>query len=385
MNSADQTLLAQYPPTDPGDASDQFTALFLAGQGGGSVQAFAGGPGSKGKPGARTAPTPEQVQQQMLNQFVNVIYPQMLVATGGGGWTCQEWSSWLAWRRNVFTAGLDDFMTIQDGQFSAALVEIAQLEVNKKIQNANEQHDWPDIVWLSNFDASGMIVGQLVYIPAGAWPPGAQQVLQQALDNCLTFEFDMDSSTEISGGGLDAQSEIKVAITFSQGNPDTLGDTKGSAAPTWVETTLSCPKCGAGVASPTTPNFLAFGFTPIKTGGPGNCFGDSSSISVNGLTMSFWTGDPQENWIMQCQGWAVPVQEAWLAAFGYFHIPDLGAFPSSSTQGEPQASFNISNGWVTGDGNGNDVLGSLTVSNSGSFKSGTATENTTFTLKHTPQ
>ncbi len=378
--TADLTLASQFPPSAPADFLDQITAIALNPQSAGLLSL---GRGARSNP-ARPQASQAALQQQFLDQFTDIIYPQMQAAAAGAGWSCQEWASWLAWRRNVFSLGLDDVVALQIGQFQTTLIAVVQTEVNKKISDANEQHDWPDIVWLSNFDASGMIIAQFLYIPGSAWPPGAQQALQQALDNCLTFEFDMDSSTEISGDGLDAQSEIKVAITFSQGNPSTLQGTKGSAAPTWVQTTLT-GKCGEGTASPTTPSFLAFGFTPTSTGSQGSCFGDSSSISVNGLTMSFWTANPQEDWTMYCQGWAVPVQEAWMAAFGYFHLDDLGAFPSNPNQGPPQASFNISDGWVTGDGNGNEVLGSLTVSNSGSFQSGTATENTTFKLKHTPQ
>jgi hypothetical protein len=370
LTSADLNLAAQYPPSDPADSLDQATTLYLLA----ARSAIAHGPVKAGGP-----PSQEALVQQLLDQFDN-IYSSMLDAEASGQVVSCQLVSWNSWLQDVEASGLQDDFSIQIAEFTQALVNIYQFAINQLILEANSQHDWNTICHLLAIDASGKLNAPIV---AGAWQPGQEESLQQALDACLTFEFDFDTSLGMDlPNGLES-SELTAQVTFSEGNPSLKYQLKGQAAVQWPEAEFPpLMDCGSVTASPTTPNFLLYLVSP--TGAPptknDNC---STVYNVGGLRAVYWPGFPEEKFSTTCKGYEVDLPDYWFPEFGFLYSLDFEPFPSHGAA--PNPSFDTADSWQIGGGGGNPVLATRQVTGTEPLPGSTLYENSNWTLKHTPQ
>lgn len=391
LNTNDLALLAPFIPTDPADALNQAVATILNQYGVTSPQLRRSAPpvGSHSDVVGRQtkdllAPAGEKLVDALLADYSEIVYPSMQAAAAGGSWTCVDWGRWIGWFL-VCNRYAPNSMSQQLSQFQTAMASIIQIEVNKKILSANENHDWADLVWLANFDASGLVASPMVN---PAWGPGQQQSLQNAIDNCLTFELDIDSSMTTGTTLGNEFSELKVAVTFQQGNPAKLGLVKGQAAPTWVATTyppVPPSACGAPFAVPTTPPFFVYGFTATTSGGQKGCFGDTSSYQVGGVQLCIYPNHPSEGFQLLCPETDVTLGDFWWDDFGVLHQRELKSFPTDPYLFDvpPAPAFYPNLKWQISTG-GSAVLAACT-SKPGAFEPEFIQESTTYTLKHTPQ
>jgi hypothetical protein len=387
LNTNDLVLLSRFAPSDTADALDQTTALALLKQRG--IIDFPKvrlAPGTRpGETGSGGRPDDETLVQSFLDQFA-IIYPQMQAAAAAGNLDCNNHAAWTRWIEDLYAAGLQDSFSIQVAEWAQAWNSICENYIYNAIQNANQQHDWDDIIRLSNIDTSGAL-----YRPVNSpyWTPGQVEALQQAIDACLTFELDFESTIEDDGGDIDESSDLKATVTFSQGNTNTLALAKGQATPVWASVGMDpVPKCGAVTSSPTTPPFAVYFFNPQGSRTQGTC---SGNYSVVDLSCGFWPNRPLENYQTVCEGYPTPLGDYWWAGFGYFHQSELIGFPRHPgvSQAPPEAVFKIADGWQIEGGGGNPELATIDINNTTTFtsstSSGTITETTTITLKHTPQ
>ena len=387
LKSADLALAAQFRPSDLADRFDQITALALLKQSGAAALSSSGAPRSgtrtiaAARAGRRLMDDPVLVQQ-FLDRF-DAIYPQMQAAAATGEWTCQDYAAWRRWVTDLYAAGLENSFSIQIAEIGRAQNSMVEKKINNLIQSANQQHDWPDLIRLTIFDSSGTL-----YAPGHApyWQPGQLEALQKAIDACLTFELDMDSSIVNDSDIGTETSHIKAMFTFSQGNPAQRGQAKGQAVPNWVEATFPpVPNCGAATAAPSTPNFIVYKFSP--TGSTSRSNGCSKNYNINGLSALVWPNFPAENFSMVCEGHPVTVPNFWWPEFGYLHESELTVYPEnpSEVKAAPKACFRLTDGWQVQGGGGNPVLGTFKANNTAGFQNATITETTTMTLTHTPQ
>jgi hypothetical protein len=384
LDTADLSLAFQYSPSDPADSLDQNTTLYVLE----NPASPAARPVKTGGPGG-VGPDDEAIIQQLLDQF-DSIYAQMQADEASGQVSSCDLSTWARWYQAVqaYTTqslGLQQF-SLQLAEFAQALANIYQVAITKLTLKADSQHDWDTISRLLVLDLSGKLNAPVV---APGWQPGQQAALQQAVDDCLTFEFDFDTSLENDSDIGTETSHLTVQVTFSEGNPSTTKQIKGQSAVQWQETDFPpIPKCGGITASPTTPNFLMFGFNP---GGQSSTSSDNCSskttYNVTFIQTIFWPGLPKENFTTTCEGFEVPLPVFWLPEFGILYEDDLNGFPKKG--GTPAAAFYVQDNWQIQGGGGNPVLatrqGSATKTLSGSDSSATITETSTWTLKHTPQ
>ncbi len=391
-NLDDLALLARFTPSDPDDALTQGLSILLSQAGLAGAPSLRQSVGPTSQPGHRAdraaaaslPPASDAEIGQLLQRF-DAFYPRMQTAAAGGYWSCIDWHSWINWILLVNFCNGNGQMSQQITQFRTALASIIQIEVNKKILSANETHDWSDIVWLANFDASGLVASSVVQ---PAWGTGQQQSLQNAIDNCLTFELDVDSSMTTGTTLGNEFSELKVAVTFQQGNPGKLGQLKGQAAPTWIATTyppVPPSACGAPFAVPTTPPFFVYGFTATTSGGENGCFGDTSSYQVGGVQLCIYPNHPSEGFQLLCPETDVTLGDFWWDDFGVLHQKELKSFPTDPYLFDvpPAPAFYPNLKWQISTG-GSAVLATCT-SKPGAFEPEFIQESTTYTLKHTPQ
>jgi hypothetical protein len=386
LNTNDLALLSRFAPSDTADALDQTTALALLKQRG--IINF---PNARLKPARRPVgggpggqPNDETLVQSFLDQF-DVIYPQMQAAVAAGDLDCNNHGAWTRWIQDLYAADLQDSFSIQVAQWSQAWDSICANFIYNAIKNANQQHDWDDIIRLTKIDTSGAL-----YRPVAStyWDPGQVEALQQAIDACLTFELDFESTIDDVGGDINESSDLKATVTFSQGNTNTLALAKGQATPEWASIGMDpVPKCGAVSSSPTTPPFVVYFINPQGSRNQGKC---SGTYTLSGLTCGFWPNRPLENYQTVCEGFSTALGNYWWAGFGNFHQSELIGFPShpGRSHATPQAVFSIVDGWQMEGGGGNPELATLSVNNTttlSSSVSATITETTTITLKHTPQ
>lgn len=386
LNTNDLALLSRFTPSDPADALDQTTAFAQLKQRG--IINFpkmrrargnsAGGGGSGPQPDDKT------LVQSFLDQFA-VIYPQMQAAVAAGNLDCNNHGAWTRWFQDLYAAGLQDSFSIQVAEWSQAWNGIVENFVYNAIKNANQQHDWNDIIRLSKIDTSGSLYRR---VTSAYWAPGQVEALQQAIDACLTFELDFESVITDVGGDINEASDLKATVTFSQGNTSTLALAKGQATPVWASIGMDpVSKCGAVTSSPTTPPFVVYYINPQGSRNQGTC---SGNYTVWGLSCGIWPNRPLENYQTVCQGYPTPLGDYWWAGFGYFHESDLTTFPRhpGASHAAPQAVFKLEDDWQISGGGGNPTLATLQVNQSQTLTSsvsGTITETTTITLKHTPQ
>jgi hypothetical protein len=274
---------------------------------------------------------------------------------------------------------LADEFSVQIAEFAQALDSIYQVAITKMIQKADSEHDWNSIIKLANIDLSGKLNKGII---AQGWQPGQEEALQQALDDCLTFEFDLDSSFANDSDIGTETSRLTAAVSFQEGNPANSHKVKGSAAVQWKTTDFPpIPPCSEPTASPSTPDVLFFGFDPKGTSTKNaNC---STTYTTTGLLTIFWPGIPEENFTTTCQGYPVQLAAYWWPEFGIIYDDDLQAYPKHN--GPPQASFYVDDSWQMGGGGGNPTLATRQGSAVYKLNDGTITETSTWMLKHTPQ
>jgi hypothetical protein len=371
LTSADLGLAAQYVPSDPADSLDQATTLYLLGTHG----AFLVRPVKDGG----NPPSQEALVQQLLDQF-DTVYASMQAAEAGGDVTSCDAMSWNSWLQDVEASGLADDFTMQIAEFTQAVVNIYQLAINRQIAKVNSQHDWNTICRLLQIDVSGRLTAPIV---SGAWQPGQEESLQAALDACLTFEFDFDTSLENDSPIGTETSHLTAKVTFSEGNPSAKGHVKGQAPVQWQQASFPpIPNCDSVTSSPTTPNFLMYVISP--QGPPptqnANC---SSVYTVTGLRAGFWSGAPEEVFKTTCEGYPANLADFWFPEFGSIYQDDLQAYPKQGAA--PNPSFSVEDAWQIGGGGGDPTLATRTGKGTLQYGSTSISETSTWTLKHTPQ
>jgi hypothetical protein len=320
--------------------------------------------------------------QQFLDQFDNIINPQMQEAAATGSWTPDEFAGWQSFMADLYAAGLQDSFSLQIAEFARNLDMVYLIAITRRIQNANQLHDWDDLIHLYQFDVGG---GMNTPLAAMGWQPGQKEALQQAMDRCLTFELDVDSLFVTTVNLGDIRSRVQTKVAFSQGNPALSKKLKGRAPVGWAEATYPpFPSCGPPFASPSTPDFLVYGF---DVSGKKSGTGAAATYSLSGLTLIFDPNTPQENFQTVCGPGSVSLGDYWWPDFGYLYQGELDGYPERPTTGSPSRAFYVSDEWQIGGGGGNPVLATRTGHRGANFPlSGfKAQETSTLTLKHTPQ
>jgi hypothetical protein len=125
--------------------------------------------------------------------------------------------------------------------------------------------------------------------------------------------------------------------------------------------------------------FTAFGIAPhiTRPAQPGGRY------VLKDWRLKFWPGDVKENDDIQCPyGSSGPILEYWFPTFGYFREKELVGVQIQG--GPPRAAFATARGWTVSQ-TGNAQIGKRDYHNAGEFDGADVTEDSTFTIEHTPQ
>jgi hypothetical protein len=315
---------------------------------------------------------PPSPADTLRNLFNDSVYPQLLSVQDGvdSEAIIASFNGYIIWADQVSQANLQNDL--------AAEIENANNVVKATINNRvliqldrAAQHDYDAIVRLVN------LRNAIKHQPWGpTWVPGAGQTLLDRINKMLKMKVIFDSSTLYEASVGDVSSKVHGEVDYNvDGEPNTI---KGQAPINFVEHSHYQPPSPCTVIPAPAPGTM----TVMKIGFYGkHPQTQAGKYILTDLRLYFWSDHLSEHDQIICPGGGATL-EYWFPGFVYFHENELAGF--TPVHSAPGPAWRINRGWKVSQ-SGNADIGKKDYHNSAPFKEMDLTEESTLSIRHTPE